>query len=224
MKKLIILMLFIGLLGGVIFSSRLIQIKGISCESQYGPCSPDITKALEGVTLSNLQESRKNLEAVLQKNKKIKKYVINYTFPKTLKAQILERKPQVAVLRKNATNYILVDKEGIILEESENTPLPIITIAEVGHTSDELTFAANLQYELFTNFNVNSSIMNEDHLFITKDGIDFLFPLKGDLDEILGSYNLILSWLKSEKEESRIEQARSVTEIDLRYKNPVMRI
>lgn len=209
---------------GIVVSPMFININNINCTSQFGVCGDDIKTSLDSVILGNLKESKKNINNVLLKHRKIKEFAINYTFPKTLDVVIIERKPQVAILRKNATNYIVIDKDGVILEESDTTTYPTITIEDVGHTSSELSFASNLQHELFTNFDVNSSIMKTDHLLITKDGVNFLLPLEGDLDVVLGSYNLILSWLKSEKEKSRIDKVNAVYEVDLRYKNPVMRI
>ncbi len=224
MKKFLLALAFIILLGGIALSSRLIKINRISCSSQFGECNLNITDELGGIKLGSLKDSKEKINITLGKNKRVKEFVINYTPPKTLQVKVLERKPQVAILRKNASDYILVDREGVVLEEDSSTLLPIIIISEVGHSTEELTFAANLQYELFTNFNVNSSIMKKDHLLVNKDNVNFLLPLEGDLDVVLGSYNLILSWLKSEKEESRIEKVDAAREVDLRYKNPVMRI
>jgi len=224
MKKILLLLIILLVLVGILASPFFIKINNLNCTSQFGACSSDIKNDLDGIELGSLRDSKKKVQSTLLKHKKVKEFAINYTFPKTLNVVIVERKPQVAILRKNATNYILIDKDGTILEESDSTTFPIIAIQEVGHTNSELSFAANLQYELFINFNVNSSIMKKDHLLITKDGVNFLLPLKGDLDVVLGSYNLILSWLKSEKEKSRIDKVNAVYEVDLRYKNPVMRI
>jgi hypothetical protein len=54
-----------------------------------------------------------------------------------------------------------------------------------------------------------------------KDGKRIIFPLEGDRDFILGALTLILNELKKVESESGVS-VDSVSQIDLRFNNPVL--
>lgn len=223
MKK-IIIVLFTLVVVGTIVSPFFLPVSKIECISQFGSCSEELSREIEVVDKSFFLETKKILTEKLDSDSKIKGYQINYQFPQKLSLYVFERKPEIAVLRKNDNKYILTDRDGFILGQVEQTQLPIMEIVEVGHTQEQLRLASELFYELFSVWDIKKSELKADALWVkNSNGQRIAFPLEGDIDVILGSYTLVLSWLKSENKDFTIE-SNSISEIDFRFRNPVIRI
>ena len=70
-------------------------------------------------------------------------------------------------------------------------------------------------------YSINESIIENDYIKVKiKNYPQTLFSAEGDVDFLVGSIRLIFSRLNDEAEGIRMNEIR---EIDLRYKNPVLR-
>lgn len=223
MKKILLFLMFLIMTGGI-FTPFFLPVKQVECTSQYGICSEEVLSEINKIDKSRFLKTKRILTAKLKTNSKIKDFQINYQFPQRLSLFVFERKPEIAILRKNDDKYILTDRDGFILGQAVETPLPVMKIVEVGHTQSELRQATELFYEIFSAWGISQSELRGDALwFKNSQGQEVAFPLEGDIDKILGAYTLVLSWLKSENKDFTIENS-SVTEIDFRFRNPVIRI
>ncbi|MFI5241204.1 MAG: hypothetical protein ACHQUA_02090, partial [Microgenomates group bacterium] len=120
-------------------------------------------------------------------------------------------------------SYILVDKEGNILMEAATSSLPILVVnhdlEKTGYKiSSEDLFSLNLIGGVFEMYQKNSGEIREGSLVVELPGpINVIFPIgEGDKDLLLGSLRLIYSKIQE-------EGLTNYHEIDLRFRNPVLR-
>lgn len=219
------LVLMLLIISATIAAPFLLPAKKIECISQYGQCSAEVLSNLENVEKERWFLTKKELSDMLSSDSRIRGYQLNYQFPQRLVVHIFERKPEVAILRKNDDQYILVDRQGYLLGRVSETPLPVLQIVETGHTQQELESAAELFFSLFSTWGTKEAKLYSDSLRIfNQNGTEVIFPLDKKADLLVGSYNLVLSWLNSENKDFTIGIREGVFEIDFRYKNPVLRI
>ena len=209
----------------VIFIPRAIKIKKISCESQFGPCSEIITKGIAKNENNNLFLAQKGISAFLKKEVKVSEFTIRYEIPDKLKVYVIEEKAFVALGRQGQEKYALINQSGTITSLESKTLLPTINLNDnsdfefkIGQkVPDQVLFTATIAYEVFRQYQTRLTILNSDSIETSIKGTKVLFPREGDIDELLGGMNLILSRLNNENISFRMG------EVDLRYKNPVVR-
>jgi len=222
MKK-FLLVLLILIVASIVVSPFFLPVAQVKCVSQYGACSEEILSELVEFSGNRWIRAKDGLEKKLSGQENIKAYQVNYEFPQKLAVYIFERKPEIAVLRKNDDKYMLVDRQGHVLGQSQDSPLPVLKIKEAGHSQEELQFTSHLFYEIFSAWGLTQADLERDSIRFQNGSQIVIFPLEGDLDELLGAYTLVLSWLKSENKDFTID-SNSVFEIDFRFHNPVIRI
>lgn len=226
--------LFVFLLGAVLFAApfigipRFVKINSVYCKSQYGPCNFNLQKSLDQFQTKSLSDSRKGLENLLETDDSIDEYTIHFKLPDRLEVNVLEKKAFIALKNENSDLAILVDKDGYGISFQENTSLPLVTtykdLPDVGESVDKRTlFAMNLMSDLFVLYGVRTGEMLPDGLVVDlTSGERVIFPLEGDKQILSASLTVILNKLKQGGDDTRIELG-SVREIDLRFKNPVLR-
>lgn len=204
---------------------KLIFVNKISCKSQFGPCSTSLSEKLASKEGKNLKEVKKEVKEVLSYETSVSDFSLQFRIPASLNVFVVEKKPKFAVKQENY--FGLIDKEGIVLRIEKATSLPYVEIQEkipgVGEKVNEKTFfALNAVYNLFIQYQVRSGVISGNFLVIDSiEGRQVIFPLEGDLDVLLGALRLIINRLNASAKDTRIET--SVKEIDLRFKNPVLR-
>jgi len=220
----IALILLVGL---IVATPRLILIKHISCQSQYGNCFDDLEEKLKKAEGKNLREAKKEIEDILKNDLSLSDYSTQFKIPDTLKISLLEDKPKFALKSLSKNVYGLVDKEGLVLKIEDNTTLPYVEIEDsfpnVGEkVSEKELFALKIISGVFSLYQIDKGkIQNESLLIELKNGIKVIFPLEGDKDVLLGALTVILNRLNEDAKELKINKV--VYEIDLRFKNPVLR-
>jgi hypothetical protein len=91
-------------------------------------------------------------------------------------------------------------------------------IKEGTKVDDKLLLAAQLVSDLYNLYAVKTGEIQNDYLQVDQVmGKSVVFPLTGDRDLLIGSIRFILSRLKVESFDPRINL------IDLRFKNPVLK-
>lgn len=205
---------------------RLITIKSISCESQFGPCSSLLNQKLDEAQGMSLWASTKYVSEVFEKNVFVKKHSSRFQIPDKIVVDVVERKPEIALVSKNNTQeFFIIDTEGYIINTAENNQLPVI-VAEneqnfaVGtRVKDDIIFCKGLLSRSFSLFGSKLAFYNGNYLALDLPaGQTVVFPITGDQDVLFGSLSLILSQLNTGRFDSIIKI------IDLRYKNPVLRM
>jgi len=223
------------LLGIVLFISiplflipRLIKISQITCKSQFGPCNSVIQKILDDIKTEKLSIVKEEIKSKLSQNVLVREYFIQYKFPNILEINLIEAKPKYAIADKEK-NIVLVDARGYVVSSQSSSSLPTLEIDdELGKVGEKVNknilFAGEIIYDMFSLYGIEYGKITGDRLeMTTEDGIKIIYPLEGDKEILVGSLVAIMSRLKETDEETKIEEEKSVSEIDLRYKNPVLR-
>ncbi len=207
---------------------RYLKVEKISCSSQFGPCNYELQKELTSFEGKALVEAKSGARSVLESNVKITDYFMRFQLPNRIIVDVVERKSYFALRQKGNELVALVDSDGSVVSFQENTSLPTLNISStppgVGEKADDrVVFAAELLLDMYTSYQVREGFLEEDMFTVDLlTGETVIFPLEGDREILLGSLVAILSRLKQADDASRIETA-NVSEIDLRFKNPVLR-
>ncbi len=220
---------------GVFFvPPRLIHINSIICESQFGPCDTKIETGLNLFAGKSLSDAKSESEAYLREQGNIKKYVVRYLLSDKLKVVIIIKKAEFG-LEFGQNQIALVDHDGYVLNYQDTTLLPILktTVAspKVGDKVDISTLdALNLLAHVSDIFAIKEASA-KDGAFYTKrpEGQTFIVSLDRDIETSLGAMILINNELNKANNETRMDRGGlgsclSSCTIDLRYKNPVVKI
>lgn len=226
LKYFLVLVPIFLVLGLIYLTPRLIRIKKIDCKSQFGPCSQTFLEESLSYEGKSLEEVKEGLSGYFKSSPFIKEYSFVYQLPDRLIVNIIEAKAKYAIGNKGTSIFCPIDKDGVCLRIETTTNLPLLEIdgnpPNVGEKIDtgEL-FALEIIYSLFSNHGVKEGKLIEGRLEAQVEGYTVIFPTQGDRNVLLGSLELILSRLKSESKDSKIDYT-AVSKIDLRFKNPVL--
>lgn len=219
--SLFLILIFIFLIPTTI--QKLIKIKTIECVTQYETCPDEF-----GFNLylgSDYKIAKKEIEKSLNNNIQVNNYLLQYKIPSTIKIEINIKKAKYAIKDLN-NNYYLVDKEGLILNTKNESSLPLLirddALYKVGEnisSSDKFALDIIEKVAWFHSVNIGK-VENNELKMVLNEGKTVKFPLEGDINLLVGSLRLIFSRLNEEKEGIRMND---IQEIDLRFKNPVLR-
>jgi len=219
MKKLIaivsVFLIFYILLGSL-------KIEKIVCESQSGDCSLSIMDELRRFEGEKVRIAIKRAEKALENNVLVNDYRVRFVPLSTLKVILVEEKAEYALKNSSEDFYTLVDINGKILQKVEETRVEIINydkkIPDVGGSMGGGQFALKLAKGVSRYYQVKSKTLDDNFFLIElTSGTRILFPLEGDTELLLGAMNLIVTKI------SNVPEFTDIVEIDLRYKNPILR-
>lgn len=216
-KYLSIFLIILFLLSIPSIIKKLIKINKIECITQFGPCDQEFQ-------LGDYRFVKDQIEKGLKKNIQVNSYIIQYKIPSTIRIEINLKKPKYAI--KDLVNRIyLIDKEGVILKISKESNLPIlvndVTYVVGQKISDKDMFALTLLEKVGIINIVTTAEVKKETLEVKIDNMILVkFPIEGDIDVLAGSLRLIFSRLNEQAQGIRME---NVHEIDLRFKNTVLR-
>lgn len=213
---------------GLIAVPSLISIEAVICQSQFGPCRENITLSLQEFKGKSFRKTKGQIESFLRGEAAVEKFSLRLKLPSTIMVTILEKKTRFALKQKNAEIYANLSAAGEVLAIESLTPLPVVVISvnppNLGEKVAASTlFALKIQERMFSAYQVKEGEIVDDSLKVLfNDGYTVFFPLKGDIDEIMGALSLIIYELKRPEGDSRIEGTK-ISTIDLRFTNPVLR-
>ena len=222
MKKLLfvlLMLLFVSVVAVAI--PRILRINQVVCESQFGPCSYFISEKLQRIRGKSLHDAKVTAKDILSSELFAVSFTSHFNLPDKLIINIIERKAVVSISY-DVSRWWLVDKDGIVIGESEVTNLPSLQIEDTkadfglgARTPDRIYFAQNLLERLNYSYQVTFGRVTADALVVQLPSLkEVIFPLEGDQEILMGSLSLLLSRLKT---------ADQYSIIDLRYKNPVLK-
>ena len=210
----------------IIFSFLLlpfyIKVK-IECKAQTGPCPSEINTKLRELNSKSLFKARRSVSAIVKSSFLVSDFSTQFKLPNVLSINIIIKKPKFAILNKSTNKYNLIDGSGIILSLSDNSNLPTIVKEDVGQKpgdiiSEEDLFSLKLIEGLYQMYQISIGTIQNDTLVVDlPSGIRVIFPLRdSDRDILLGALRLIYAKVTTESEVK-------YSQIDMRYKNPVLR-
>ena len=205
----------------VIVLPKLVRTGDIICISQFGPCNDSISNKLEKVRGLPIGSARKQISEVLTQEVLVKDFSIQLKFPRSYEINLLERKPIFTLKVVDSNVLALVDDEGYIVSIEEISNLPAVQVAgaigDVGEkVSSEQFFALQLIDNLFTLYQVREGFIDGDKFSVNLNkSTKVIFPLTGDRDVLISTLSLVFRRFEAEDTKP--------AEIDLRYKNPVIR-
>ena len=208
---------------------RAVRIDQIECANQYGICNEDLMDKLNAIGSNNLHDSKKTIVEVLKNDSTINDFSVQYKLPNVLRINIIDKDPKYAISNMDTKSIAIVDSSGEVAGFTESTNLPQVTLdtrlPNVGDSIDENTiFALKLVYGIRLSNKITDAKIENSNLFITlEDGMKIIFPTYGDVEILLGSANLLLSRLNVINKDTKIENTENISEIDLRFNNPVVR-
>ncbi len=212
---------------------KLIKVKAVECYNQYGLCSDELLTKVNTIVGDSFEAAKKKVTEEFNKTKLIDTYSFRFKLPATLRIDLILKKPKYALFQKITDEKVVLDDSGVVLEKVKETNLPYIVVPDnlpdIGETvGNKKTFALELLYGVYYLYQVKSGEILDDYLEVNVPGAGkVIFPLAGERDTLLGSLKLILSRLNTDTNSPKIGKVlpagRQVKEIDLRYKNPVIR-
>jgi|SRR3989344_5780033 len=206
-----------------------IKVSDIECHSQYGKCNQEIENKIDQLKGKQIMFSKRNISMYLSNNTLVQEYSLQLKFPTKLELNIIEKKTNYALKNSETDYYMNVSEDGYIIGKTNETSLPILyaldPLPEINQKVDDKTLSAlKISKVLYQNYPVEKAEKVGDNLNIKLEGkIDVLFPLDKDPDYILGAFVLIFNELNKEDNDIKIGLGSNLT-LDLRYKNPVLRV
>lgn len=232
LKILVLGLIPCGLIASVwIGLPRLVTIQNITCNSQFGRCNQLTIDELHSIERMNLYDSKRGVRKTLDQNLLVREYRMRYKFPNAIAVDVLERRPVLA-LRKAPSLIAVVDRDGVVVNHTDSTDLPIIDvdsgIPQPGETlSRELKLAVELAVRLLPYYTVSSAKVVGNTAVFVIDNVEYIYPLQGDPEILTGTTALIAGWLNTTSKELKVSDATYTADmvkvVDLRYRNPVFR-
>ena len=227
-KKFLLLLLLA--LGFYSFYSipRLIIIRKIICNTQYGVCDETSINEVNKSLNKKIPDIKKELSIYLKNNFLVRDFDIQYRIPDVLEINLIIEKADYCLKSSNHDIYSYISKNGRVIELRSTCNLPTAYINNktfnVGEIiENEYLSALNLLNQIFISYNIKEGNIVENYLEVNfNQGYKVIFPLDKDVQVLLGSLRLIVNRLNSNESESKIIEGR-INVIDLRYKNPVLR-
>ncbi|KKS94978.1 MAG: hypothetical protein UV71_C0015G0008 [Microgenomates group bacterium GW2011_GWC1_43_13] len=222
MKRILITAAIVLPIAALVFSQFFIKVR-IDCKSQYGDCPEQISGKLNVFNGKSLFSAKRGVKKALSSELLISDYSLQYKIPNILRVELLVKKASVAFKDGKTGNFILVDKEGVVLSKAQDSALPVITLEEelpdTGQSISQVNlFALDLAVGTYQMYQIRESEVRDGSLLVELPGqIRVIFPLEGDSEILLGSLRLIYSKLREDG------NLAGYSQIDLRYRNPVLR-
>jgi hypothetical protein len=223
-KKLIgLIAVFLPVLA-LIVSPFFVKVTKVECSSQYGPCSQDIAANADKIVGKSLFSAKANIKKELANNFEVERFTTQYNIPSILKVFVVIKKPSFALKNETMGVVDLVDWEGNVVAQSSGSSLPTVKtdndIAKPGEkVSESELIALKLIAGVYQMYQVSEGrIEGESLRIVLPSGLRVIFPIQSgtDADLLLGSLRLVESKIES-------DSPGKYGEVDMRYKNPVLR-
>lgn len=221
MKKILYIILTISGLA-LLFCWPFFLKVGIKCQSQYGECAREIEKDLSAFNGKNLYTAKSGASKYLKANYLVSDFSLQFKLPNVLSVQILAKKPVFAVFNRDRSLCALIDAEGRVLSIGAETTLPhVYANQDLPKPGENISagnfFALKLMAGVFEMYQVVSGELQNGSLTVDLPGsIRVIFPEEGDTEVLLGALKLIYT-------KTQGENSGKFTQVDLRFKNPVLR-
>lgn len=201
------------ILSPFLITQFLVKVK-IECLSQFGQCPEESYIKLKNIKSDNLCKTKTEVTKILKKDSLVSDFSMQYKLPNILMVNLLVKKPMFAIKDASLGKIFTVDKDGNILSEVGSTTLPTV----IQNDQNVNIYTLNLMLGIYQMYQVGyGTIVNDALVVDIPHGLRVIFPIRGEAPEVLlGALRLIYSKVTT-------EYAGVYSEIDMRYKNPVLR-
>lgn len=194
----------------------------LECRTQYDVCPPEITNKINSNNNKSLASAKGGIKKSLKNDPLISEFSTQFKLPNILIVNVLIKKPSF-VLKNDANQAVAVGQDGRVLGPVNNAILPTVMVfgnlKKVGEEVEvDHLFALNLIQGVNEMYQVSVGKVEDNSLVVeVPSGIKVIFPMDGDVQVLLGSLRLVYGKIESGEERGKYR------EIDLRFKNPVLR-
>jgi len=222
MKYVIYSTLLLSLLFGIISApGRLIKVRKIVCNSQFGGCEARILDSIRQAEGLPLYKAKERIGKYLESEPQIDKFSEKFIFPETIVVNTIERKAYCAVAEQENGTVYLIDSFGKVLKKADSdfgTPLKIeqknISMGE--NLGEKVIFGCKIIKGVNFQQKIIQASIEKDELTIDfEGGVRVIFPVEGDIKVMLGSITLIFNRIKLDTLTGKV--------VDLRFKDPIIR-
>jgi len=206
--------LIISFIASLLLTPFFIRVN-IECRSQFGECPQELEDGIGKLEGGSLYQTRRKIASYLKNNFLVSDFSTQYQLPNSLIVNTIIKKPLFAIQDRTSGKVFLLDKEGKVLSTVESSSLP--TIIQDGETPN--LFALTLISGVHEMYQVGYGTITNDALVVDMPtGVRVLFPLRGEVESeiLLGALRLIYAKITS-------DNPKVYSQIDMRYKNPVLR-
>lgn len=195
----------------------------VECKSQFGDCPAEIVTKLKMLNSKSLFKVRNESGKILKTNFLVSEYSTQFKLPNIMLVNIISKKPIFALKNSSNGQFELIDNKGTVLVFADNSGLPTVSKSELNYkigdtiSGDDL-FALNLISGVYQMYQIGYGTITNDALVVDMGtGVRVIFPLRENESEVLlGALRLIYTKV--------INNYLGVySQIDMRYKNPVLR-
>jgi hypothetical protein len=194
----------------------------IVCKSQFGDCPADIVSNLNTLNSKNLYDTRQKVSSYLKKTFLVSDFSIQFKLPNLMVVSLIIKKPIFALKNISTGKIELIDENGAVIAQTDNSNLPTLVTSEpiknVGESVDDRDlFTLHLISGINDMYQVGyGTIVNDALVVDIPNGVRVIFPLEGDPEILLGALRLIYAKVTA-------SYLGIYSQIDMRYKNPVLR-
>ena len=206
----------------VLISPLFIKIK-IECKSQLDECPSETNVKLQMLNAKSLLTAKRLASKILKNDYLISNFTMQLKLPNTLLINVIVKKPIFSIFDKSQNKYFLIDINGIVLASSDSSNLPTLIKDSVGEKEGQKIteadlFALKLIQGINQMYQINIGVTQNDTLVVDMPGrIRVILPLDAtDVAVLLGSLRLIYTKVTT-------DNPVIYSQIDMRYKNPVIR-
>ena len=149
-------------------------------------------------------------------------FSIQFKLPNIMLVNVIAKKPYFALKDPSSGKFQLIDQKGIVLALADSSNLPTVVSTESVKKAGELIgtrdlFALNLISGVYEMYQVGYGVITNDALTVDiPHGVRVIFPLEGDSEVLLGSLRLVYTKVTA-------SYLGIYSQIDMRYRNPVLR-
>lgn len=219
--------LFFGILLSILLGLLFffLKVRTVSCEADGSiQCSSLLFEKLSAFQGNRLFQSERKIRNTLSSEPEVLSYAVKTSPLGDITVRITLREGSIALKPESSNTYTLYTKDGILVKEAAQTSLPTVVLKEQIST-EAVPFVAALSYQLTTILPISQMTVEGESLkVVLRDNRILIYPLQGDIDVLLGSTLITFSQLNLTEGKLIIDrQAVVIREIDLRFKNPVLR-
>ncbi|HKB88234.1 MAG TPA: hypothetical protein VKC53_01155 [Patescibacteria group bacterium] len=201
-----------------------IKVK-IECKSQFGECPEELNSKLRISNSKNLFVAKRETVKVLKNLQLVSDFSTQFKLPNTILVNIISKKPYFAIKNISSGVFDLVDKNGVVLSQSTSSNLPAVFTSEplkkVSEPIEDYNlFASHLMFGINQMYQVLYGTIENDALVVDMPtGVRVIFPIRSESEPevLLGAFRLIYTKVTT-------DYLGTYSQIDMRYKNPVLRI
>lgn len=222
MKRKLIFISSVLVIAGLLILPVFIKLN-IKCNSVEGPCPQEVLTRLKNINSSNLYLVNGRIANELKKDFLITQYSMQFKLPNTLQVNLIVKKAVYSIYSRPINTYFLADSEGTVLSTSDNSSLPLLVTDDpdikIGaNVKDKYLFDLKLLAGTDRMYQIKTGTIENGALVVDLPGnFRVIFPLNGsDQNVLLGGLRLIYAKITS-------DQNTKYSEVDMRYKNPILR-